>query len=377
MKITNKKLISKFVDTIKSISKKDKIAIFHDTDPDGITSAALIKKSVEKLNLNVVYVNWLDRSNNEHDNKIIKELKQLGVNYVFFGDLTFYQIEGRIENFAQLGTIIVFDHHPFEKDLNSEKIIFILPNLFQEGISPSRYNTSKLVYDFFSRVIDLSEHDWICAVGIIADYAFDAWPEYLDMCFKKYGDERKPNMYDTKLGNLAKLLSYGNSIGREYLVEGYKALLVAKSPDEMKLHLPTEFHKVGDDINKIVGHYKRDADIDEDLELVFYKIDSKYGVASQVSSALSQNYEPKKTVIIIQEIENDPYIHVSARRQDWKVDCGKLMRESCTGIPNAHGGGHIPAAGAGVPDEHFAEFETNLFNNLKSGKYKRDGKGKN
>ena len=377
MKITNKKLISRFVDTIKGISKKDKIAIFYDTDPDGITSAALMKKAFDKLKLNIVYVNWLDRSNIEHDNKILKDLKQLGVNYVFFVDLTFYLIEGRLENFAQLGKIIIFDHHPIEKDINSENIIFIIPNLFQEGINSSRYNTSKLVYDFFSRIIDLSDYDWICAVGIIADYAFDAWPEYLDMCFKKYGDERKSYIYDTKLGELAKLLSYGNSIGRDYLVEGYKSLLVSKTPDEMKEHLPEEYKKVGEDILKIVGHYKRDADIDEDLELVFYKIDSKYGIASQVSSALSQNYEQKKTVIIVQEVEKDPYMHISARRQDWKVDCGKLLRESCNGITDAHGGGHIPAAGAGVPIEHFTEFEDNLFKNLKSGKFKRDNKSKN
>ncbi len=377
MKITNKKLISRFVDTIKSISKKDRIAIFHDTDPDGITSAALMKKAFDKLKLNVAYVNWLDRSNNEHDEKIIKELKQSGVNYVFFADLTFYLIEGRLENFSQLGKVIIFDHHPYEGDLNSENIIFILPNLFQEGIGPTRYNTSKLVYDFFSRITDMSDFDWICAVGIIADYAFEAWPEYLDMCFKKYGDERKPYIYDTKLGELAKLLSYGNSIGREYLVESYKSLLISKSPDEMKEHLPQEFKKVGEDILSIVGHYKRDADIDEDLELIFYKIDSKYGVASQVSSSLSQNYEPRKTVIVIQEIEKDPYIHVSARRQDWKIDCGKLLRESCIGIKDAHGGGHIPAAGAGIPVEHFTEFEDNLFVNLKSGKFKRDSKSKN
>ena len=61
--------------------------------------------------------------------------------------------------------------------------------------------------------------------------------------------------------------------------------------DENKPIDPEEYKKVGEDILKIVGHYKRDADIDEDLELVFYKIDSRYGVASQVSSALSQNYQ--------------------------------------------------------------------------------------
>ena len=372
MKITNQALVDKFINTIKGISKKDKIAIFHDTDPDGITSGVLIKKACEKLGLDVVFVNWLDRSDDSIDNNTIKILKQKGVNYVFFCDLTIYQIPGRIENYEKLGKIIIFDHHPWEKDMNSDNVVFLLPNFFQEGIVNTRYCTAKLVYDFFSHLVNLSEYDWICAVGVIADFAFDAWPEYLDMCFQKYNDERKPNLFDTKLGKIAKLLSYGSSIGRDYINDGFKAVYNSKEPDDVLSKIPEEFKNVEQDILTIVGHYKNDAEIDSENEFIFYKINSKYGISSQVSSIISQKYEPKTLVIVCQQRENDSSVHISARRQDWKIDCGKLMRESSEDIKDANGGGHIPAAGAGIPAKDFEKFKKKLFENVKSKKYLRN-----
>ena len=51
MKIKNKDLVNKYQSFVRGITNKDKVAVLHHTDPDGISSAVIMNKLVKKLRL--------------------------------------------------------------------------------------------------------------------------------------------------------------------------------------------------------------------------------------------------------------------------------------------------------------------------------------
>ncbi len=53
-------------------------------------------------------------------------------------------------------------------------------------------------------------------------------------------------------------------------------------------------------------------------------------------------------------------INVSLRRQDGKVNCGKLAYLSTKDFKNANGGGHVPAAGAFLMAKDWNNFKERL-----------------
>ena len=51
MKIVNEQLIKRFQDFIRDISPEDNLAILHDSDPDGMCSALILKKALNTFGL--------------------------------------------------------------------------------------------------------------------------------------------------------------------------------------------------------------------------------------------------------------------------------------------------------------------------------------
>ena len=97
---------------------------------------------------------------------------------------------------------------------------------------------------------------------------------------------------------------------------------------------------------------------DLDNELVFYEITAKYRVNSIVSTILSHKKVPNKTLVVAEEREDD--YKISGRRQDMKIHMGDMFRECVSGLQDANGGGHKPAAGARVLKKDYETFKNRV-----------------
>ena len=180
--ITNHDLVKKFTDFIREITTEDRIAILHDMDPDGSCSAIILKKALFTLGVQPKYIHHLveGKEKTYFTQTIRKELSSRNINKIICLDKPVDMSYPKdIEYLQTFEKVCIVDHHKMDKDINSEKIVLIKPQLFAKNIEPTKYNTSKIVYDLTSNIVDVSNYDWICAVGVIADFNYDQWMHLL------------------------------------------------------------------------------------------------------------------------------------------------------------------------------------------------------
>jgi len=114
------------------------------------------------------------------------------------------------------------------------------------------------------------------------------------------------------------------------------------------------YDEVQEEINNVVDNWRNYAEIYENKKLVFLELKTKFAVKSPVSTILGIR-NPHYTFIIMRRKGN--FINISFRREDGKVDCGKLAMFATKNLENAGGGGHAPAAGASIMTKDLEKFK--------------------
>src|SRR3989338_3802092 len=155
---------SRFYSLVMGIPLSANIAIIHDTDADGVCSAVIIAKSLKKLGHSKIHFFHEKHKGITISDKTLGLLKKNKITYLFITDKSADQNPEIITEVEKFSTIIIFDHHQLEQDLNSENVLMIKPPMFTK-ISPSQYPSSKMVFDFFSEITNILETDWLAAVG--------------------------------------------------------------------------------------------------------------------------------------------------------------------------------------------------------------------
>ncbi|MCK4670781.1 MAG: DHH family phosphoesterase [Nanoarchaeota archaeon] len=369
MNIINPRLIERFVDFIKALSPEDNIAIYHDTDPDGICAATLMFNALEKLGLKTAILEGFDHGDPDMVEDVLMKVKESDINVIVFLDLLADRHPDKIKEVEKHANIILIDHHPIENDVASEKTIFIKPQIFVEGIIPSRYCTTKLVYDLMSRLVDLSDLDWLCGIGIIADFAFDAWEDYLDGLYQKYNVDKKKMHIDSKFGAIAKLIVAANTISFEEAEKAALKVIESRTMDEAIENLKG-YNKIEDEIQKFLDNSKECTEEFPDKNMAIIHIKSQYYINSIIATRISLNL-PEKIFFVVQADKSDPErLAVSGRCQSKRVHLGKIMHDAVKGFEEASGGGHAPAAGANFKKEDYKEFKKRILEMVGKEEYK-------
>jgi len=358
--IKNPNLLARSDKFFKSLTLKDNIALLHDTDPDGTTSGKIIVEAIQQLGAKVSLFLINERKEHFISDEKIKVMKQHNINILITTDKTVDSNPDQIKKIEQFANIVVFDHHIIEHDISSEKTIFLKPQLIFDGVPPDRYCSAKLSYDILSRITNLNHLDWICAVGVIGDMAYPAWPEFMDNVYKKYNIKSQPNPIDTSLGMVTQLISFAESLGEaetcfNLILQSNTIELATKNLQQYNI-VKQELEEYINNAEKVVKKYNND-------QLIIYEIDSKYKIKSMLSTALSQRFYPNKTLIIVQQIDNE--MTISARRQDCKKNMNKLLKLAL-GSLNGNAGGHAPASGASVGVKDYPEFKKRLIESEQS-----------
>jgi single-stranded DNA-specific DHH superfamily exonuclease len=340
-------MMKKAVELLRENGNKKTLIMF-DTDGDGIGAASVIFKTLKKVfskNAEAVPVNHGLYVANED---ALKEIKRRKIDFIITVDIPVDEYPKYILTLAKKSKILIIDHHQIHKNLNKYKnILHVNPNLWETEIPSYKYCSSKIVYDICSGLTDIEDLDWLAGIGIVNDMCDDIWKIFLNKIYKKY------NLSLSKLRLINDIVnsSYYYS-GKMSAKIGYRACLEASSPfDILKARTPSSkklkkmYNKIEKEIASSIKNWKGNAEIFENKKLIILRLKTRFPISSPISTTISLE-KPNYTVVVAREEGKMTYM--SLRRQDKRIDCGKIASSITKNLKSSSGGGHIPAAGAHI-----------------------------
>ncbi len=342
-------------DFIKKNGNKKTVIIF-DTDGDGIGAATILVKTFKRIFNKTPKTIPANHSLFFTTKDIHQEIKKKEFDTVITVDMAVDERPNYILKLAKKSKILIIDHHQVHKNLNKYKnILHINPILLKIKIPPYKYCTSKIVYDICKELTDIEDLDWLVGIGIVNDKCEEKWKDFLNKIYKKYN----LSLSELKLINNMITSSYYHS-GIEGIKIGFKACLEASSPIDilkMKTANSKKLRKFYDiiekEINLTIKKWKKNAKIIENKKLIILELNTNFSISSPISTKISFE-KPNYTIIVTRK--KDKITYVSLRRQDKKINCGRIARMATKNLKNSNGGGHIPAAGAHIMTKDWNEF---------------------
>lgn len=348
------------------IVPSDKVAVVFHNDPDGVCSGVILAKIVERLRKKRV-----DGFFYPVDNKVfltIELVKKLrGFNKIITTDLAVDQFPDSVKEVERFAEVLVVDHHKLINNLASGRTTFIKADFLRED--SASYCASKLVFDLGNGVVNIADLDWVSCIGVIGDMAWPVWRGFLDNTLRKYGFDVVDDPWKCVFGECAKVISSAEIVKRDNIGKAFDVLYRAKSARDIISSELSKFSKLVDEDIAFWRSKVRNVKCVQDLELVLLEISPKYKIKSALSTLVSID-NPHITWVVA-DISGDKEVSVSARRQDRLVPLNKVMDDAVKGIPNAFGGGHVPAAGATLPKDFYAKFKEQLFDSVRKWNRKR------
>lgn len=348
----------------RSITPTDRVCVIHHTDPDGVCSGVIAAKTVERLRNKPIDLRH-NQLGSEHVimPSTVKLLKKHRINKVITTDFTPDEDANAFKKLESFAKVLIIDHHKIYNDLNSERTVMIKPQLCFKHIEPSRYCTSKLAWDLGSRQTDINDLDWVASVGIVGDMATPVWLEFFKKVLRKYKLPFKKDPFKTIIGQVAATLSSAESYSNSNVRKCFEIVYNARHPREVLKSSIAKFRKHIDKELKFWINNFKNAEHHKELEYVFYLVKPKLNIKSPLSTIISIKH-PGKTIFIVDVRKG--VAHVSARRQDKKVAVNSLIENAVKGIKGAHGGGHVPAAGATLPAKYLPLFKQRILEQLEN-----------
>lgn len=351
-------ILEKFKHYILNIKKEDKIAVlYHAFCCDGLCSCILVNKSIErilnrKVDFNIHYTKF------EITEDIIKFFKENHISKAIFVDLSISINEDMIKKAEKIADLLVIDHHEYNKDFNSAKTTFVYSTFINNKLESTHYPASKLAFDIFSKLTDLSDLDWLACIGTISDRSYDEWKDFVDKTMTKYKIKSNANIFMTEFGNVTSSISTTKRFS-ETVDETFKIVYNAKSHKDLlnNKYLLSYKKKANDELKYWIDNAEKKSEVHNDL--VIYPIHPKYNIGSTLSTVLSFEYFKNKTVVIICDID-EPSLKLNIRNQTNKIRTNDLLQEAIKGIPNSNAGGHVPASGGSIPREYVEKFKKQL-----------------
>ncbi len=329
-----------FKEFISSIKSKDKVAILHDRDPDGVCSAVLVAKGLEGLGLRMAC--RLNQEKDEHTitEKSIEKLRKAKITKLITCDLPLDYNVPAVRKAEKFFEMLVLDHHKPNAEINSKRTVMIRGQELTGKYCP----TSMLAYRLFSEFSDragLAPYTWIASAGTIADGGYPYWKKIVNSSLRRSGATMENLEMVTKIINSMCLYE------EEKLVDIiFKGLGQASSPEEIINN--EKYQKYFRDVNREVGKWLARAEKEARVVngYIVYAIKPKLPVLSPVCTNLAYAH-PDKTIILLQD-RGKNFVQLSLRRSDGKQDVASIVRELVRGLPKSDGGGHPVASGGRV-----------------------------
>lgn len=327
----------RFTHFIKNLDKSSKTAIISHTDLDGLSSARLVDEVVH-----ADIVKFIDYD--QPFGKLVDELRVAKVKAIictdFMIDETFLRL---LEQFAD---VLIIDHHPASKDLNSDITVFM---------NSQQHCAAYLCYYLFSSVGNIVHLDWLVACASLSDWAFQKNQEWMQNVYQKYGEVfdsgelgiRQGKFWDAQLTLSLALVYFSQDLYKVYPLLG----AYFRGVQDMKIYA----RRVLTEVDSCVSRFKVEKISINDG--YFWEFSPQFPIKSLVTNAISAAYQDK-TIIIASR--RGSYYYLSARRQDQKINVGVLLQQLTQGFSGALAGGHKSAAGGHISLRDVPEFKQRL-----------------
>ncbi len=321
------------------LQKNGKKLLFYHNDPDGICSAAMLLRFFPGLEAYTMKGPVMGRD-------FVKSVVDKKPVVIVFVDLPVDQEWKTIEKMQKAipgMEIAVIDHHIYDKDLNSKRILHINPRFEGDFYIPASYVVYKLLKKMGR---DVKLLVWIAAIGIIGDYGLDECKDVLGECRRRYPKLLGSDALRSKLGTAAEFISravalkgnIGAKKSLEFLLKSEKFEEFISVPElgGWKREVDEEFERIVRDSEQ---------NVEKHGNVFAFTINTKLGLNSAVATYFSEKYPDN--VIIIRRRKIDQW-KLSLRCGSGRVDVGTLTKKAVKSIGT--GGGHKKAAGAMVKD---------------------------
>lgn len=347
-----KRLLKKFAQFCRGLTRNDRVAIIHHSDADGLSSALVAGKAIEMLSgkrpVAVQHYSYRDKGLLK---KAASAMKKKKANVLVVVDLSIDGEPKPITETLRFEKCLVLDHHRMQRNLNSEKVLFIKSEFFSK--QPSSYVTGKLAFDLFGKLADMKKLAWIACIGILGDHSLEKWRSFVKRTLKRQ------RISLGRLQELFEIVAATEVLAPGRLKSLFWLFFEAGSPDSV---LKSPFRKLLKRFRRerdlLIRDFEENAEFFPDIGLFFHEMKSGHeNLKSYVANAVSDMH-PDKTVILLQNVGKRT--RFSARRQDGKVKVNELLRQAVKGIPGGGAGGHAPAAAGSVPRKHAGKFRENV-----------------
>jgi len=328
----------RFFEFFSKLNEKDKIALISHTDLDGIAAAKVVDKVIKPDLIRLANYTELNTS-------LIEELKQNKITKLILTDMnvneTFFQEMEK--NFQSL----IIDHHPPQKDFNTEKTVFI----------NSQENCAAYIsYYLFSKTQNIENLDWLVACACIADFKYLNNKKFMSKTLEKYNDRLELINNSIKKSGKFFRLQWTISLALIYFEKNEKKVfdLIGEKIESIK-----NLEKYSTKINKYVDLClkKFEKEKQEINGRIFWEFNPKFKISSLICTIASLR-EKNKTFIIAHP--NRKFYHFSIRRQDKGEDTNKLAKNLTSNLKNSGGGGHIAASGGYILIKDKEKLKENL-----------------
>ena len=344
----------KFLEFVKNISKKDRIAIISHNDLDGLTSGKVVYKFlIEVFGIKPNLVKFVGYE--EVNDKLVEELKTTKINKIIFSDLAIDVVE-IIRKISEFCDVLLIDHHLFNEDFNSDKITFI---------DIQGDCAAYICYRLFSQLDkdkDLEKIDWLIASACVADWQYFSNQEFMKKIYEKYGDSFEIIGDKTDFGGIRKSglfwdLQWELSLSLIYFRSNLEQFFEHFNDKINDLEYLRKYSKIiSKEIDKSIELFEKEKEPIGNCYIWEIK-EEKYNIRSVVSNLVSAKYFTKTIIVIIKR--GNRY-SVSGRRQDRKVSIFELLKKCMEGLEESFSGGHIAAGGGYFLVKDLDKFKENL-----------------
>lgn len=325
----------------------------HHTDPDGVCSGVITAKAIEKIRGKKIDLRLNQRGNEiavleKTADKIISEK----VDMLITTDLCVDQRQEFLLKIAEKCRVIVIDHHKMYRNLNDDGILMIKSMHYNDKYDGYKYPCTKLCYDLFNDILDITETDWIAVIGIIGDMGYETWKEFCDKTMDKYGIDHEKEIIKTELGKIANLISDVECYDHKKAEDCFWAIYDSENYSDIWDSEVVKYQKIiQGEKQKWENKFKEYFENHKNENIIVFEIKSKYSIKSNLITKMSFRHEDK-TFIFYQV--KDGKVFISARNKKGDVKVNDLLEKACAGLGNA--GGHIVAAGATIKEKDLALF---------------------
>ncbi|MDO8624690.1 MAG: hypothetical protein Q7R47_01300 [Candidatus Diapherotrites archaeon] len=364
-KMDSNRLLSRVDGFLLDLSPSDRVGVWVHCDCDGLMSGVIASKAVERMTGKRPAVFFCSGyPSREGLQKKIDVLRDARCTKVMILDLSLDQDDFVVKSLESFARILFVDHHKIYNDFNSDRTVFVKADwVLKQEMDPSRYPASKMAFDLFSRLVNLSDLAWCACIGVFADAAASSWQEFMDAEISKAASSLD------EIKRCASIIDAVGIIDNARFGELYELFLVAKHPSDI-LHSP--FAKLAADLESEMdfwlSEFKKKAEFFDDLELVWFVYTPRFAVKSPLINKISFELYPNRTVILVQLLDGLKTANFSGRRQDGLVRVNDLLEASVKGIEGGSAGGHAPAAAGKVLRKDLEEFKQNLLGILRKKK---------